>query len=229
MRQQAIRLLDVIHTTANHPWLTADRGWVLAGDLQVGEAVRTLDGGVATVEAVRTEPGATVEAVRTEPGAAVMWGLTLGDVHTFAVGASRAVVHNDDCRITFENRYPEKLQSELDRADALGVKPLKPGEPEFQQMTQQGTLKWALTENEELKFMPKYVNGEEIPHTALTRGAPVLDAGEARLVSDGRGGFVAEGFSHWSGHYEPDIDLPLPGAQAFSNAGIRIPGYVFGL
>ena len=35
---------ETIHTTANHPWLTADRGWVLAGDLRVGEAVVTLDG-----------------------------------------------------------------------------------------------------------------------------------------------------------------------------------------
>ena len=207
---------ETIHTTAHHPWLTADRGWVEAGQLHAGEPVRLLDGATATV--------AGLHAV---PGAGPMWDLSLDATHTFAVGASRAVVHNDDC-ITFENRYPEKLQSELERADALGVKPLKPGEPGFQQMTQQGTLKWALTENGELNFMPKEVDGEEIPHTALTRGAPVQDAGEVTLVGTGGGGYRAEGFSHSSGHYRPDEDLPLPGAQAFSNAGISIPGYFFG-
>src|SRR5260221_948691 len=29
---------ETIHTTANHPWLTADRSWVQAGDLKPGEA-----------------------------------------------------------------------------------------------------------------------------------------------------------------------------------------------
>ena len=206
---------ETIHTTANHPWLTADRGWVVAGQLHAGEPVRLLAGGTATVVGLHAVPGA-----------GSMWDLSLDATHTFAVGASRAVVHNDDC-ILFENRYPEKLQSELEIAGALGVKPLKPGEPGFQQMTQQGTLKWALTENGELNFMPKYVGKEEIPHTALTRGAPVQDAGEVTLVGAG-GGYRADGFSHSSGHYRPDEDLPLPGARAFSNAGISIPGYFFG-
>ncbi len=28
-----------VHTTANHPWLTADRSWVLAGELHSGEQI----------------------------------------------------------------------------------------------------------------------------------------------------------------------------------------------
>ena len=74
---------EVIHTTANHPWLSADHGWLLAGDLHVGEPVRLLDGGTATVVALRTLPGV-----------GPMWDLTLDSVHTFAVGATQAVVHN---------------------------------------------------------------------------------------------------------------------------------------
>ena len=35
---------ETIHTTANHPWLTSDRGWVVAGDLREGEPVVTLNG-----------------------------------------------------------------------------------------------------------------------------------------------------------------------------------------
>jgi RHS repeat-associated protein len=38
---------ETIHTTANHPWLTADRGWVPAGNLRVGEALVRLDGSMA--------------------------------------------------------------------------------------------------------------------------------------------------------------------------------------
>ncbi|HEV2239312.1 MAG TPA: hypothetical protein VGR57_21835 [Ktedonobacterales bacterium] len=34
---------ETIHTTTNHPWLTADRGWVPAGGLRLGERVVRLD------------------------------------------------------------------------------------------------------------------------------------------------------------------------------------------
>ena len=62
------RPTEVIHTTANHPWLSADHGWLLAGALHVGEPVRLLDGGTATVVALRTLPGV-----------GPMWDLTLDE------------------------------------------------------------------------------------------------------------------------------------------------------
>ncbi len=49
---------ETINTTANHPWLTSDRGWVPAGDLQPGEGVVTLDGAASTVAWVHVVPGA---------------------------------------------------------------------------------------------------------------------------------------------------------------------------
>jgi hypothetical protein len=45
---------ETIRTTNNHPWLTADRGWMLAGDLRVGEHVVRLDG---TTEREAGKPG----------------------------------------------------------------------------------------------------------------------------------------------------------------------------
>lgn len=48
---------QVIHTTPNHPWLSADHGWLLAGDLHLGEPVRLLDGGTAMVVALHAAPG----------------------------------------------------------------------------------------------------------------------------------------------------------------------------
>ena len=97
---------ETIHTTANHPWLTADHGWTLAGTLQVGEPVREADGRVATVEAVRVVPGA-----------ASMWDLTVSNVHTFAVGSGAFVVHNcssgetvDDVRQQAQNSLEDSLK-----------------------------------------------------------------------------------------------------------------------
>lgn len=74
---------EVVHTTANHPWLSADHGWLIASFLQVGEPVLQADGSVATVVSVRSVPGA-----------AEMWDLTVSQVHTFAVGSGAYVVHN---------------------------------------------------------------------------------------------------------------------------------------
>ena len=74
---------ETIHTTANHPWLTADHGWLLAGTLHMGEPVQEADGRVATVEAVRVVPGV-----------ASMWDLTVSNMHDFAVGSGAFVVHN---------------------------------------------------------------------------------------------------------------------------------------
>lgn len=74
---------EVVHTTANHPWYTADHGWLPASFLHLGEPVVRVDG-----------TAATVVAIRTVPGAASMWDLTVSNVHTFAVGAGAYVVHN---------------------------------------------------------------------------------------------------------------------------------------
>jgi hypothetical protein len=72
-----------VYTTTNHPWLTADHGWLPAGFLHVGEPVRRADGGIATVVAIQVVPGV-----------AAMWDLTVSHVHTFAVGVGEYVVHN---------------------------------------------------------------------------------------------------------------------------------------
>jgi hypothetical protein len=82
-RQAADASGETIHTTASHPWLTADRGWVVSGDLQVGERVVTLGGGTGVV--------AWVHVV---PGQADRYNLTVAKDHTFAVGDGRWVVHN---------------------------------------------------------------------------------------------------------------------------------------
>lgn len=74
---------EVIHTTASHPWLSADHGWLRAGQLHLGEPVRLLDGATATVVGLHALPGV-----------GAMWDLSLDATHTFAVGNMQVVVHN---------------------------------------------------------------------------------------------------------------------------------------
>jgi RHS repeat-associated protein len=74
---------EVVHTTAKHPFLTAERGWVPAGQLTTGLHVIREDGSTAVV--VREH---------VVPGAAAMWNLTVSQIHTYAVGVGQYVVHN---------------------------------------------------------------------------------------------------------------------------------------
>ena len=58
---------EVLHTTANHPWLSADHEWLIASFLQVGEPVQEADGSVATVVAMKGVPGAADMWARLQP------------------------------------------------------------------------------------------------------------------------------------------------------------------
>jgi RHS repeat-associated protein len=74
---------ETVHTTTEHPFLTAELGWVNAQDLKPGEHVRRLDGSLGVVVAVTATPG---QAVR--------YNLTVAQDHTFVVGQGQWVVHN---------------------------------------------------------------------------------------------------------------------------------------
>lgn len=74
---------EMIQTTANHPWLTTDHGWMPAGNLRIGEPVVRADGKLAVVVAVHGVPGAGIR-----------YDLTVSRIHTFEVGIGRWVVHN---------------------------------------------------------------------------------------------------------------------------------------
>jgi RHS repeat-associated protein len=72
-----------IETTPNHPFFTADRGWVEAGQLVVGEQIRTESGHTTAVT------GFTLDATPT-----TMWDLTVDGAHSFFVGSGAVLVHN---------------------------------------------------------------------------------------------------------------------------------------
>jgi hypothetical protein len=122
----------------------------------------------------------------------------------------------------FHNTMPDRLAEELRLAASLGVNRVKVGELGFDRAIEAGTVKWAITVEGELWLMPKWGDGVELAHTVLTRGAPVLAAGEADIA-----GSSGEYFLLWmdnrSGHYRPDqASLDLAG-HIFAANGIRRP------
>ena len=72
---------ETIEATSTHPFRTVGRGWVTAGDLSVGDEVRTLDG------------FARVESVSAGDRQAV-YNLRLGSGSSFLVGRSSVEVHD---------------------------------------------------------------------------------------------------------------------------------------
>lgn len=71
-----------IETTPEHPFY-ANKSWVAAADLRIGDGVRRADGSIGLVDSVRVER-------RTQR----MYNLTVARAHTFFVGDDGWLVHN---------------------------------------------------------------------------------------------------------------------------------------
>jgi RHS repeat-associated protein len=169
---------ETIHTTANHPWLTADRGWVLAGSLRVGESVLRLDG-----------TKAVVVAMQIIPGSGTMDDLSLGAIHTFAVGVGQYVVHNTDCRQTAKDLHQELYNSVQDRY-------LKGGRPgTYGQFTRTTSVGVADMEKD----------GEQFWVASLSGGGKAF-ADDLKVLVEGKGGrFIDPRQFSWWGDAEDYI------------------------
>lgn len=123
----------------------------------------------------------------------------------------------------FFNSAPDKLGAELSRAERLSVRPVKVGDAEFDEVINAGELKWAVLPDGELYVMRKHVDGEDddLAHTALTRGGPVIAAGEANIAGSVDAGYLGLMISNHSGHYEPPPYTLDIGLAAFADAGIH--------
>ena len=75
-----------VDTTTNHPFYVSGRGWVAAGDLNVGDEAYLIDGSAAYVT------GAELERF-TEP--VKVYNLEVADIHTYFVGDKAVLVHNN--------------------------------------------------------------------------------------------------------------------------------------
>lgn len=76
---------ETIDTTTNHPFYVDGKGWVAAGDLEVGDTLVTVDGNEVEVTDLELEKLA-------EP--IFVYNLEVEDFHTYFVGEYGALVHN---------------------------------------------------------------------------------------------------------------------------------------
>ena len=93
---------ETITATDGHPfWVASDFEWTDAEDLEVGDELLLADGSTVAVDAVHEY---TVEAV--------VYNLTVDDVHTYFVttGAAAVLVHNQTC-YELADRYPPNRAS----------------------------------------------------------------------------------------------------------------------
>lgn len=117
----------------------------------------------------------------------------------------------------FENQLPHRLAQELAEARALGVKPMRVGDPGFEVLVNEGTIKFVVTESGELLIGPHTRHGVEISHAVLSRGKPVRAAGEAQVMGL-EGNYIVTLLHPHSGHF-------LNGASAKMNAVLQAEGY----
>ncbi|MFI5908167.1 polymorphic toxin-type HINT domain-containing protein [Dactylosporangium sp. NPDC051541] len=203
------RTSQTVHTTQGHLfWSETRHAWIGAGRLRLGEQLRTADGSSETVVS---------RANRT--AGAIMYNLTVESVHTYYVlaGNTPVLVHN--C-ILFENQMPRALPAELAAADRLGVTVSRPGTASFDAAVSGGTVKWAVLEDGSLVVMPKFVGGHEISHAVLSRGEPVIAAGEADIAGSSSSGYFGLDINNHSGHFRPSSESLQIGRDAFAQAGI---------
>ena len=93
------------------------------------------------------------------------------------------------------------------------------GEAGFDEVINEGRVKWAVSESGKLKIVPKIVNGDEISHAVIFQGDHVMAAGEADIAGV-QGEYLLLDISNYSGHYLPSTESLEIGIQAFAKAGI---------
>ena len=125
-------------------------------------------------------------------------------------------------RVVYPNQMPLLLQGELADAASVGARPIRFGDPGFNEAVNSGTVKFVVTLDGEVVITPHTIRGMEIPHSVLSDGQPVLAAGEAEIaVVDGN--YVGINISNHSGHFMPAPESLQVAREAFANHGINFP------
>lgn len=98
-----------IDTTSNHPFYVIDKGWVTAGELEIGDEVYRLDGSTAVV--IGSELERLIEPIK-------VYNLEVEDYHTYFVGDVPILVHNYEQKdIDNAVRKVPKKYKELNRCE----------------------------------------------------------------------------------------------------------------
>ena len=150
-----------ITATDDHPfWVEGDRRWKAAGDLRVGDELRTANG-----------TGVAVTEVRDQQGPRRTHDLTVSGPHTYHVlaGATPVLVHNDDKKKECLNRNSLTRQQADDIARYLGYTKTK----------RVSAAKQAIWENRKAGAgQPRYITFDRTGHhkEAVFKGSDSRDA-----------------------------------------------------
>jgi Pretoxin HINT domain len=98
-----------LRCSPEHPFLVADRGWVPAGELIMGEELVMISGGARSLESISSEPGPVT-----------VHNIEVDGPHTYAVGPHGLVVHNKAAEL--RTMSPE-LAARFNRLRAAGADP----------------------------------------------------------------------------------------------------------
>jgi hypothetical protein len=83
-----------------------------------------------------------------------------------------------------------------------------------------GVIKWAVTKGLGLRIMPSDCRHDNLYHSLLSGGDPVLAAGEAQIVGwEGR--YYGRYITYHSGHFQPGEESLDIGINAFRDVGIE--------
>lgn len=121
----------------------------------------------------------------------------------------------------FNNQLSQSLAQELKMARDLGIVPISINDRQFDTLISEGRVKWAVNLNRKLLFIPEFVNGQEIYHTVLSQGEPILAAGLADIVGN-NGEYLLLWLSNYSGHYQPTATSLEFAKTVFQEMGINI-------
>ena len=201
---------EVISTTEEHPFWVADKGWVEAEDLRVGDLLTTEDGIIIDIDWIGKREGDFE-----------VYNFEVEDFHTYFVSDLEVLVHNANCdpidfadngaqipqNGKFKNIHPSDQINRVER---------------FELVNHNG--EWKINKNGTLETIKEdtytfvtidgkiYVGEGRNPyHIDLSQGESVDYAGEIRLNDVGQ---VVE-WSNTSGHYKP-------GAEYKENAGLPV-------
>lgn len=226
----------------------AGKGWVMIGDTLVHggahiDRIAAFDlrpwsygtgpGQMAGLAGEMLSPAVAARAVQAGVAGARMAAPVLADeaLHFLArQGLLLPVVEHGGRAASvrlFENQLPHRLAQELAEARALGVKPMRVGDPGFEALVNEGTIKFVVTESGELLIGPHTRHGVEISHAVLSRGKPVRAAGEAEVFIHDQTRIVTNLREH-SGHFmnganaEQNALAKSVANAAFSRAGLQV-------
>lgn len=204
-------------------------GWTKAR--KTAEAAKAANGAAAETADTAAEVAATAQAAKEAAAAAKASyisdaGVAAGHVDDGVhIGGHGMVGEGARGTTGLPNLMPEMLEQELAVARSLGVSPTKVTDAGFERIAEQGPLKWAVLENGDLVVVPKFAGVEEIKHSVLSAGRPVLAAGEATVdvFGNAQSGFLKYGneINRYSGHFEPPKKSLQIGVEAFKNADIH--------